>query len=47
MELLAEGMPLAFALWVFTLGAVIGSFLNVVIARVPKGENVARPASTT
>jgi leader peptidase (prepilin peptidase) / N-methyltransferase len=45
MELLARGMPLAFAIWVFTLGAVIGSFLNVVIARVPKGESVVRPAS--
>ncbi|HEX4386942.1 MAG TPA: prepilin peptidase [Myxococcales bacterium] len=45
MELLAQGMPLAFAAWVFTLGAVIGSFLNVVIARVPKGESVVRPAS--
>ena len=45
MELIAQGMPLAFAIWVFTLGAVIGSFLNVVIARVPKGESVARPAS--
>jgi leader peptidase (prepilin peptidase)/N-methyltransferase len=45
MELLAQGMPLAFAAWVFTLGAVVGSFLNVVIARVPKGESVVRPAS--
>jgi leader peptidase (prepilin peptidase)/N-methyltransferase len=45
MELLAQGMPLAFAAWAFTLGAVIGSFLNVVIARVPKGESVVRPAS--
>jgi leader peptidase (prepilin peptidase) / N-methyltransferase len=45
MELLAKGMPLAFAIWVFTLGAVIGSFLNVVIARVPKDESVVSPAS--
>ena len=45
MELLAKGMPLAFAIWVFTLGAVIGSFLNVVIARVPKGESVVSPGS--
>jgi leader peptidase (prepilin peptidase)/N-methyltransferase len=45
MELLAKGMPLAFAVWVFTLGAVIGSFLNVVIARVPRGESVVSPAS--
>jgi len=45
MELLAKGMPLAFAIWVFALGAVIGSFLNVVIARVPKGESVVSPGS--
>jgi leader peptidase (prepilin peptidase)/N-methyltransferase len=45
MELLAQGMPLAFSLWVFVLGAVIGSFLNVVIARVPKGESLVSPGS--
>ena len=27
------------------LGAVIGSFLNVVVARVPRGESVVKPAS--
>lgn len=31
--------------WVFTVGAVIGSFLNVVIARVPKGESIVHPPS--
>ena len=29
----------------FVLGALIGSFLNVVIARVPKGESIAWPGS--
>jgi len=31
--------------WVALVGAVIGSFLNVVIARVPAGESIVRPAS--
>lgn len=31
-------------LW-FTLGAVVGSFLNVVIVRLPAGESVVRPRS--
>jgi leader peptidase (prepilin peptidase)/N-methyltransferase len=45
MTALAEGAPLAFHLWVFCVGAVVGSFLNVVIARVPKGESLVRPGS--
>lgn len=32
-------------LFLFIFGAVIGSFLNVVIYRVPRGENVVFPAS--
>ena len=35
----------AFHLWVFCVGAVFGSFLNVVIARVPKGESIVSPGS--
>jgi len=33
------------ALFVFIFGIVIGSFLNVVIYRIPKGESIAFPAS--
>ena len=33
------------ALWSFAVGAVVGSFLNVVIARVPAGLSVVRPPS--
>ncbi|MBM3496268.1 MAG: prepilin peptidase, partial [Armatimonadetes bacterium] len=42
-------MPGAFdAIWVviaFAVGAVVGSFLNVVIWRVPRGESVVTPGS--
>jgi leader peptidase (prepilin peptidase)/N-methyltransferase len=33
------------ALWVTLLGASVGSFLNVVIARVPAGQSIVRPRS--
>lgn len=45
MQAIAEGLPVAFQTWVFLVGAVVGSFLNVVIARVPKGESIVSPAS--
>jgi len=32
-------------LFIFVLGALIGSFLNVLIVRIPKNENIAFPAS--
>jgi leader peptidase (prepilin peptidase)/N-methyltransferase len=33
------------ATWSFAVGAVVGSFLNVVIARVPAGESIVHPRS--
>jgi leader peptidase (prepilin peptidase)/N-methyltransferase len=45
MSFIAEGMPVVFHVWVFCVGAVVGSFLNVVIARVPAGGSLVRPAS--
>ena len=33
------------AAWFTTVGAVVGSFLNVVIARVPRGQSIVRPGS--
>jgi leader peptidase (prepilin peptidase)/N-methyltransferase len=42
----ALGLPFAFVLaFVAALGAIIGSFLNVVIHRVPREESIAFPAS--
>lgn len=38
-------MELAITLFVFIFGIMIGSFLNVVIYRIPKGESIAFPAS--
>lgn len=38
-------MELIITLFVFVFGIMIGSFLNVVIYRIPKGENIAFPAS--
>ena len=38
-------MSLALSLWAFVFGSVIGSFLNVVIHRVPLGESVVFPPS--
>ena len=36
---------LSIVIFVFIFGIVIGSFLNVVIYRIPKGESIAFPAS--
>jgi leader peptidase (prepilin peptidase)/N-methyltransferase len=33
------------AVWLFVLGLCVGSFLNVVIARVPQGESIVKPRS--
>jgi leader peptidase (prepilin peptidase)/N-methyltransferase len=43
-EIPAALAPLA-AAWCAALGAVVGSFLNVVIARVPAGESIVYPGS--
>ena len=34
-----------FSVWLFFLGAALGSFLNVVVYRLPRGESIFRPAS--
>ena len=39
------GSAVLFACLVFGLGAAIGSFLNVVIHRVPRGESIVHPPS--
>ena len=38
-------MDAAVIVFAFVLGALIGSFLNVVLWRVPRGESVVRPPS--
>ena len=43
METLTQQTLIAFGIFLF--GTLIGSFLNVVIYRVPKGESIAFPAS--
>ena len=39
------GLPIPFLAWAFAAGSAVGSFLNVVIARVPAGESVVHPRS--
>jgi leader peptidase (prepilin peptidase)/N-methyltransferase len=41
----ADVPRLAVALWAALVGGAVGSFLNVVIARVPAGESVVSPGS--
>src|SRR5437660_64671 len=43
MQELARGMPVFVTIWVFVAGTVVGSFLNVVIARVPKRRSIVSP----
>jgi leader peptidase (prepilin peptidase)/N-methyltransferase len=38
-------LPIAIGAWVLAVGAAVGSFLNVVIVRVPAGISVVRPRS--
>lgn len=45
MELSGALGPRAFVALAFGLGLLVGSFLNVVIARLPHGESVVRPRS--
>ncbi len=45
MNALPDSVRWAVATWSFALGAVVGSFLNVVIYRVPAGESIVRPRS--
>lgn len=42
---LPESLRWASAAWAFVVGSVVGSFLNVVIARVPAGLSIVRPRS--
>src|SRR5215813_11276206 len=37
--------PWATIVWLFVLGSIIGSFLNVVIYRLPRGMSLASPGS--
>lgn len=45
MQALAETFPRTLLAFAFAFGAVVGSFLNVVIARVPAGLSIASPGS--
>src|SRR5262245_18493153 len=40
-----SGLEPILTVWLFLLGLVLGSFLNVVIARLPQDESLVRPGS--
>ncbi|MFZ5468512.1 MAG: prepilin peptidase, partial [Myxococcota bacterium] len=40
-----ETLAPLFVAWLVVLGLAVGSFLNVVIARLPRDESVVRPRS--
>jgi len=44
-DLMANVTPIYFLFAVFVFGAVVGSFLNVCIVRLPKGESLISPPS--
>ena len=41
----AASLPVLILAWAFAAGAAVGSFLNVVVARVPAGESIVHPRS--
>jgi leader peptidase (prepilin peptidase)/N-methyltransferase len=45
MDLVSERTPFLLDAFAFAFGAVVGSFLNVVIARLPAGESLVSPGS--
>jgi leader peptidase (prepilin peptidase)/N-methyltransferase len=45
MDLLPDSLRTVLAVWATVVGAAVGSFLNVVIARVPAGDSIVRPRS--
>jgi leader peptidase (prepilin peptidase)/N-methyltransferase len=45
MQALADACPRTVLAFAFVFGAVVGSFLNVVIARVPAGLSIVKPGS--
>ena len=40
-----EAFDWLIAIWLFALGGAVGSFLNVVIYRLPAGMSLVRPGS--